>query len=79
MQYQLTFRQKNTQITTIQALYQTQNLNYNYKFLAFLARIYNSNSIELASYVVHVFVTLCPCAYGLQETLVSLENTMKTP
>ena len=25
----------------------------------------------------HVFVTLSPCAYGLQETLVSLENTMK--
>ena len=43
----------------------------------FVARINNSNNIELASYVMHVFVTLSPCAYGLQETLVSLENTMK--
>ena len=45
--------------------------------LFFLARTYNSNSIELGSYAVHVSVVLCLCALGLQETLAFLENRMK--
>ena len=51
----LQFVKTNTQISTIQALYQMQNISLQISCF-FLARICNSNTIELASYVLHVIL-----------------------